>query len=276
MRPKKLRRPASAKQVAWLRKAKRLLIVSVVFTVLFSVVFAVGASAADFSVSLGDGDVPGNMGTVEVITILAFLALVPSIFMMMTSFTRIIIVLGFMRNAMGTNNSPPNMVITSLALFLSLFIMMPVLEAMNTEAFQPWAAGEITASEALVEASVPMKRFMLAQTSNESLSLFLGLSGTPVPEVADPANPVELLDLPILVVTPAFIISEVTRAFWMGFLIYLPFLIIDIVVSSILMSMGMMMLPPAMISLPFKILMFVIVDGWGLMIETLVTSFQSA
>jgi flagellar biosynthetic protein FliP len=262
------------KQARRLRRAKRVLLLSFAFTLFFSVLFAVTAYASDFTVTVGSGEEAGNMGSLEVIATLAFLALLPSLFMMMTSFTRILIVLSFMRNAMGTQNSPPNMVLTSLALVLTLFIMMPVLNEMNTTALQPWAEGELTATEALDAASLPIKRFMLQNATPDSLEMFLSLSQAEAPQVADIANPVELLDLPLLVVAPAFITSEITRAFWMGFLIYMPFLVIDIVVSSILMSMGMMMLPPAMISLPFKILMFVIVDGWSLMIDVLVRSFR--
>ncbi len=257
-----------------LRKLKRLLLLSLILTVVFSTVMAVSAYATDLTINVSPGTEPGEMGAIEVIFILAFLALLPSIILMMTCFTRVIIVLSFLRSAMGTAQSPPNIVMTGLALFLSLFIMMPVLSEMNEVAYQPFSDGELTSTEALTEASVPLKRFMLAQTSPDSLALFLDLSNAEVPQVEDPANPVELLDLSLLVITPAFLTSEISRAFLMGFFIYLPFLVIDLVVASVLMSMGMMMLPPAMISLPFKLLMFVLVDGWNLMMGTLVNSFE--
>lgn len=256
-----------------LRQAKRIFFLSLALCLFFGLVMAVTAHAADMTITVDTENTEGNLGALEVIFLFAFLALLPSIVMMMTSFTRIIIVLSLLRNAMGTNQSPPNMVLIGLAFFLSLFIMSPVIAEMNTVAYQPFQEGRVDSGEALTLAAGPVKKFMLKQTSNESLSMFLELSGTDAPTVADPANPVELLDLPLTVVTPAFVTSELSRAFLMGFLIFLPFLIIDMVVSSILMSMGMVMLPPAMIALPFKILLFVLVDGWNLMMGTLVRSF---
>lgn len=258
---------------AALRMAKRTFLLSLALTVFFGTVLAVTAYASDFTVNVTSGDTAGEMGPVEIIFIFAFLSLLPSIVLMMTSFTRIIIVLGFLRTAMGTAQSPPNMVLTGLAIFLTLFIMMPVLGQMNEQALQPFMAGEMDTMEALEAASVPLKRFMLEQTTDDSLAMFLDISGVEAPQVEDPANPVELLDLPLTTIVPAFMTSEISRAFLMGFLIYLPFLIIDMVVSSILMSMGMVMLPPATIALPFKLLMFVLVDGWNLMMGTLVNSY---
>lgn len=258
-----------------LRPLKRMLLVSALLTVLFSSVMCVTAYAAGgVTIDVQPGSTEGNLGALEVIFIFAFLALLPSIVLMMSSFTRIIIVLSFLRNALGTNQSPPNMILIGLAFFLSLFIMSGTIDEMNTEAYEPYQQGRMTSSEALSAAAGPIKRFMLKQTSTDSLNMFLDLSDTEPPQVADPANPVELLELPLTVVTPAFITSELSRAFMMGFLIFLPFLIIDMVVSSILMSMGMVMLPPAMIALPFKILLFVLVDGWNLMMGTLVNSFR--
>ncbi len=236
-------------------------------------VFSQSVQAADISIDVNAENTTGNIGALEVIVIFSFLALLPSIVLMMTSFTRIVIVLSFLRNAMGTAQSPPNMVLIGLAIFLSLFIMTPTIETMNETAYQPYLEGEITSTEALGEAAIPLKQFMLTQTTDSSLEMFLDLSGIEPPQVADPANPVELVELPLTVITPAFMTSELSRAFMMGFLIFLPFLIIDLVVSSILMSMGMIMLPPAMISLPFKLLLFVMVDGWSLMMSTLVNSF---
>ncbi len=269
-----MKRPQNRQQAAArLKKLKRVFLLSLLCTVLLFGFMATAASASDFSFNVDASDTAGNLGALEVIVIFAFLALLPSFFLMMTSFTRIIIVLGFLRSAMGTNQSPPNMVLIGLSLFLTLFIMMPTLSQMNEAAFVPYQAGEMDAVEALSAAAGPVKRFMVSQLNTESLNMFLELSGTPPPVVEDPANPVEIFNLPLTVLVPAFITSELSRAFLMGFLIFLPFLIIDMVVSSILMSMGMVMLPPAMIALPFKILLFVLVDGWNLLMGTLVNSF---
>lgn len=257
-----------------LGQAKKIFLLSSLLTLFFSVVMAVTAFASDFTINVSPGDTAGNVGPIELIFIFAFLALLPSIVLMMTSFTRIIIVFGFLRSAMGTNQSPPNMVLTGLSIFLTLFIMMPVFQEMYTAAAEPFIAGDMDTAQALDTASKPLKKFMLLQMDSESLNMFLEIAKIDPPQVADPADPVELLDLPITVVTPAFMVSEISRAFMMGFLLFLPFLIIDLVVSSILMSMGMMMLPPAMISLPFKLMMFVLVDGWDMLIGTLVRSYQ--
>lgn len=214
-------------------------------------------------------NVNGNgIPTLEIIIMLTILALLPSIVIMMSSFTRIIIILSFTRNALGIQQVPPNMVLTGLALFLSLFIMTPVLNRVNTEAYVPYSEGIITQQEALERAQVPMKEFMLRQTEVSSLDLFLNLS--------DPDNETieDYSTLPMTVIIPAFMTSELKHAFMAGFLIFLPFLLIDIVVSSTLMSMGMIMLPPATISLPFKILLFVTVDGWGLLFSSIVRSFH--
>ncbi|MCH5203259.1 MAG: flagellar type III secretion system pore protein FliP [Oscillospiraceae bacterium] len=209
----------------------------------------------------------------EVIILLTLIALLPSLLMMVTCFARIVIVLGFMRSAMQTQNTPPNMVITGLALFLTLFIMAPVFTEMNEIAYQPYVNEELTLEEALDAASVPLKRFMLKQTSNDDLEFFVELSNTEIPEegITDEYKEKEL---PLTTIIPAFMIGELKRAFQMGFMIFLPFLIIDIVVGSTLMSMGMMMLPPAMISMPFKILIFVLADGWNLMIGSIVASYN--
>lgn len=269
MREKQVRE----KKMAALRMAKRVFLVSLALTVFFGTLLAVTAKASDFSVNVSAGDNAGDMGPVEIIFIFAFLSLLPSVVLMMTSFTRIVIVLSFLRTAMGTAQAPPNMVLTGLAIFLTLFIMAPVFTQMNEVALKPFTDGEMTTLEALDAASVPIKQFMLRQTTTASLNMFLDISGVEPPQVADAANPVELLELPITTITPAFMTSEISRAFLMGFLIYLPFLVIDMVVSSILMSMGMVMLPPATISLPFKLLLFVLVDGWNLMMGTLVNSY---
>ena len=256
-----------------LRQLKRIFALALALTIFFAAAMAVTAYAGDVTINVTPQGEPGGVGAIEVIFILAFLSLLPSIILMMTCYTRIIIVLGFTRSALGTAQSPPNIVLTGLSFFLTLFIMMPVINQMNAEAYQPFKEGEMTTTEALSAAAVPLKRFMLLQTTSNSLNMFLDIADVEVPQVKDPTNPVELLDLSLLVITPAFITSEISRAFMMGFFIYLPFLVIDLVVSSILMSMGMMMMPPAMISLPFKILMFVMVDGWNLLMGTLANSF---
>ncbi|GAA0486249.1 flagellar type III secretion system pore protein FliP [Alkalibacterium indicireducens] len=202
---------------------------------------------------------------VNLYLLLFLIALIPSFLVLTTSFTRTIIVLSFTRNALGTQQSPPNQVLIGLALFLSVFVMRPVYQEVNEQALQPMLAGEITREESLDIAEEPIKTFMLDQTRTTDLELFVQLSGDDFPE--DPE------DLSLFTVIPAFAISELRTAFTIGFLIFIPFLVIDIVVASILMSMGMFMLSPVMISLPFKLLLFVMVDGWYLVVESLIGSF---
>lgn len=209
----------------------------------------------------------------EIIILLTLIALAPSLLIMMTCFTRIIIVLGFLRTAMQTQSTPPNMVLTGIALFLTFFIMAPVFSEINEVAYQPYVSEQLTTEEALDAASVPLKRFMLKQTSNDDLNFFLDLSKTEEPEGGYTQEYIEN-DLSLTVIVPSFMISELKRAFQMGFLIFLPFLVIDLVVGSTLMSMGMMMLPPTTISAPFKILLFVMADGWNLIIGNLITTFK--
>lgn len=209
----------------------------------------------------------------EIIILLTLIALAPSLLIMMTCFTRIIIVLGFLRTAMQTQSTPPNMVLTGMALFLTFFIMAPVFSEINEVAYQPYVSEQLTTEEALEAASVPLKRFMLKQTSNDDLNFFLDLSKTEEPDGGYTQEYIEN-DLSLTVIVPSFMISELKRAFQMGFLIFLPFLVIDLVVGSTLMSMGMMMLPPAMISMPFKILVFVLADGWNLLIGSVVASYN--
>ena len=208
----------------------------------------------------------GNVPTLEVIFMLTLAALLPSIIIMMTSFTRTIIILSFTRNAMGVQQAPPNMVLVGVALFLTLYIMSPVIDRINEEAYQPYLRGEISQEEALEQMAVPLKEFMLRNTEINTMETFIRLSGTELRE-----NPE---DYPLTVVVPAFMTSELKTCFTAGFLIYLPFLLVDIIVSTTLMSMGMVMLPPAMISMPFKLLLFVTVDGWELMFSSIVSSFR--
>ncbi|MBK8231935.1 MAG: flagellar type III secretion system pore protein FliP [Candidatus Eisenbacteria bacterium] len=218
-------------------------------------------------ISLDGGGEPKQVATsLQILLIITVLSLVPAILLMFTSFARIVVVLSFLRQAMSTPQLPPNQVLISLALFLTLFTMGPTLNTMNTTALQPYLEGKATAVDALKSGSAPLRDFMLRQTREKDLALFVQLSKAPRPESAS--------DLPLTVITPAFMISELKTAFQIGFMLYLPFLIIDLVVASVLMSMGMMMLPPAMISLPFKILLFVLVDGWNLVTRSLVASFH--
>ncbi|MCL2539025.1 MAG: flagellar type III secretion system pore protein FliP [Oscillospiraceae bacterium] len=209
-----------------------------------------------------------NVQTLNILLMLTLISLLPSIIVMMTSFSRTVIVLSFLRNAMGLQQTPPNMVLTGIAIFLTLFIMAPVVNEINETAYQPFLREEITQQEAIELGGVPLKKFMLKQTETKPLNMFLNFSNTPRPDND------ALIELPMSIVIPSFITSELGRAFWMGFLLYIPFLLIDIVVASTLMSMGMIMLPPAMISMPFKLLMFIILDGWGMLFDTLFRSFN--
>lgn len=208
----------------------------------------------------------GSSEMVNMYLLFLMIALIPTILILTTSFTRIIVVLSFVRNSLGTQQTPPNQVLIGLALFLTLFVMKPVYSEMNETAFKPLQAEEITREEAMDRAAVPMKEFMLKQTRKKDIELFVELSNEKAPE-----KPV---DTPLMTLVPAFAISELRTAFTIGFLIFIPFLVIDIVVASVLMSMGMFMLSPVMISLPFKLLLFVLVDGWYLVVESLVKGFM--
>lgn len=203
--------------------------------------------------------------TLQILLILTVLSIAPAILILMTCFTRIIVVLSFIRNALATQSMPPNQVLIGLALFLTFFVMSPVFMEVNEQAFQPFLEGELTQMEALETAVVPMKEFMAKHTRQKDLALFLNYGNFDTP------NSIE--EIPITALVPAFAISELKTAFQIGFIIFVPFLVIDMIVASVLMSMGMMMLPPVMISLPFKILLFVLVDGWHLVIESLLFSF---
>lgn len=212
----------------------------------------------------------GSLSTpVRMLLVLTVLSLAPSILIMMTSFTRIIIVLHFVRTAIGTQTAPPNQILIGLALFLTLFIMWPTFQQINTDAIQPLDRGEITQTEFLEKAEAPIREFMIkdAKIQIRDINLFTEISGETYEDNT------ELSDVPFTTLVPAFILSELRKAFIMGFLIYIPFIVIDMVVSSVLMSMGMMMLPPTTISLPFKILLFILADGWNLVIGSLVQTF---
>ncbi len=205
-------------------------------------------------------------GTLQILLVITVISLAPSILVMVTSFTRIIVVLSFTRTAMGTQSSPPNNVLIGLSLFLTLFIMSPVFLQIKEQAIDPLSANEITQEEALENCVEPLKTFMLEQVRQEDLRLFMDIAKVDTVESAD--------ELSLTIVIPAFIISELRAAFIIGFLIYIPFIVIDMVVASVLMSMGMMMLPPTTISMPFKILLFILADGWNLVIGELVNSFN--
>ncbi len=202
--------------------------------------------------------------SLQTLLLLTSLTFLPAVLLMMTGFTRIIIVLSLLRQALGTPSSPPNQVLIGLALFLTLFVMSPVLDKIYTEAYQPFSEDKMTFTAAIEKGSVPLRTFMLKQTRQGDLTLFTQLSGT---KVEDPAQ------VPMKVLIPAFVTSELKTAFQIGFIIFIPFLVIDMVVASVLMSMGMMMVSPAMISLPFKLMIFVLVDGWALLLGSLAQSF---
>ena len=202
----------------------------------------------------------------QVLFLLTVLSIAPAILLMTTCFTRIVIVLGFVRQAMGTQNMPPTQVILGLALFLSFFIMSPTINQINEEALQPYLNEEINQTDALEKAVNPMREFMFSQVKESELALLADITMN--------NEPYDKNDIPTMTLIPAFMLSELKRAFQMGFMIYVPFLVIDMIVASILMSMGMMMLPPVIISMPFKLLLFVLVDGWALIVGSLIKSFQ--
>ncbi|MGI5911160.1 MAG: flagellar type III secretion system pore protein FliP [Syntrophomonadaceae bacterium] len=246
-----------------------LLLVIVQVVVLNSPVLAEPLSIPDINLQIGDSaeDNPQNLSTtLQLIVLLTVLALAPSILIMVTSFTRIIVVLGFIRTSLATQQMPPNQVLIGLALFLTFFVMAPTFQEVNSKALQPYLAGEMTQETAFRNGIQPIRDFMFRQTREKDLALFVKMS-----EIERPRN---FEDIPNYVLIPSFVISELKTAFQIGFVIFVPFLVIDMVVASALMSMGMMMLPPMMISLPFKILLFVLVDGWNLVLQSLMLSFR--
>ncbi|MEE9259331.1 MAG: flagellar type III secretion system pore protein FliP [Nitrospinaceae bacterium] len=246
----------------------RILILAAVFA-LFTAATAINAEAIPIptiQVSLEDASDPEQVSSaLQILMLLTVLTLAPSILVMTTSFSRIIIVLSFLRQAMGTQQTPPTQVLLGLGLFLTMFVMGPVWSEIDETAFQPYMAEELSQIDALARAQIPLKKFMLRQTREKDLTLFVNMSSS-----KKPSSPEEI---EMKTVIPAFIISELKTAFQIGFLIYIPFLILDMVVASILLSMGMMMLPPVLISLPFKLMLFVMVDGWYLTIGSLMRSF---
>jgi flagellar biosynthetic protein FliP len=218
------------------------------------------------NIRVGSSNSPEEVATsLQVLVVLTVLTLAPAILIMTTSFTRIIIVLAFLRQALGTQQTPPNQVLIGLALFLTLFIMQPTWSQVNETALQPYLAKRLSQGQALDRASIPLKQFMQRFVREKDLALFVRIA-----KIQQPRN---IDDVPFHVIVPAFIISELKTAFQIGFLLYMPFLVVDLVVSSVLMAMGMMMLPPIMISLPLKLMLFVLVDGWNLIVGALVESF---
>lgn len=222
------------------------------------------------NISVGDGSsTPQDyVSNIKILIFFTIISLLPSIVIMMTSFTRIIVVFSFLKSAMGVQQAIPNQILVGLALFLTLFIMNPVYNQINTNGIQPYLENKITQEEAIEQSSKPLKDFMAKQTRNKDLELFIEIGNV------DKDSITEAKDLPLTTLIPAFAISELKTAFEIGFLIYLPFIVIDMVVSSVLMSMGMFMLPPTMISLPFKLILFVMVDGWYLLVKSLIQSFS--
>lgn len=239
-------------------------IFGLLLSLLFVVASAHGAAAQDLSVSFGQGSGLTERA-VQLIALMTVLSLAPSILVMVTSFTRIVVVLSLLRTALGTATAPPNSVVVSLALFLTLFVMAPAFQRAYDVGVAPLTNGEIDATQAFERASQPFRAFMLKNVREKDLSLFLDLAQQPRPEKPD--------EVSMRILTPAFMISELKRAFEIGFLLFLPFLIIDLVVASVLMSMGMMMLPPVVVSLPFKLIFFVLVDGWNLVAGSLIQSY---
>jgi flagellar biosynthetic protein FliP len=231
---------------------------------MLGLILAAPAAAQQFTLDMGDGGSTTSR-MVQLIALITVLSIAPAILVTVTSFTRIVVVLSFLRQALGTQTAPPNMVVVSLALFLTGFVMTPTIEAVYHDAIQPLIANRIDEMEAFNRASKPVAAFMLKQVRDQDLKLFFDLSHTP--PVATPE------ETPLQLLIPGFMISELRRAFEIGFLIYLPFMIIDMLVASVLMSMGMMMLPPATFALPFKLIFFVLVDGWYLIAGSLVQSF---
>ena len=215
---------------------------------------------------MGGGDGLHLSGTVGVVVMMGLLTLLPTLLLMMTGFTRILIVLNFLRQAIGTQSAPPNQLVAALALLLTGFVMAPTLTELNRTAITPWMDGKIDQAKMMEIGQKPFRTFMLKQTRRQDIETFVRMSHG--------QRPATLNDVPLVTLTSAFIISELRTAFQIGFALFLPFIVIDIAVSSVLMSMGMFMLPPAMISLPFKLLLFVLVDGWSLVIQSLITSFR--
>ena len=238
----------------------------VILSGVFSPAYSQSVPIPSIRIAIGESEEPGDLSvTLKILFLITILSVAPTILIMLTSFTRMVVVFSFLRHAMGTQQMPPNQVMVSLALFLTFFIMTPVWQEINDNALKPFLAKEISYETALDRAAEPLKKFMLRQTRDKDLSLLM--------KVSKIKKPTRASDVPLTTLIPSFVISELRIAFQIGFLIYVPFLILDMVVACVLLSMGMMMLPPIMISLPFKLLLFVLVDGWYLIVGSLVRSF---
>jgi len=238
----------------------------VILSGVFSPAYSQSVPIPSIRIAIGESEEPGDLSvTLKILFLITILSVAPTILIMLTSFTRMVVVFSFLRHAMGTQQMPPNQVMVSLALFLTFFIMTPVWQEINDNALKPFLAKEISYETALDRAAEPLKKFMLRQTRDKDLSLLM--------KVSKIKKPTRASDVPLITLIPSFVISELRIAFQIGFLIYVPFLILDMVVACVLLSMGMMMLPPIMISLPFKLLLFVLVDGWYLIVGSLVRSF---
>ncbi len=259
--------PTSNWPRAWLRWLRRT--VGLLGIVLATAGCGLNATLGGTQISVQSNSPSGQASSLasglELVFLLTLLSLLPVILMVMTSFTRIIIVLSFVRNAIGIPQLPPNQVLIGLSLFLTIFVMAPVWQEINRTALQPYLAGEIDQRTAFDRGLVPLRQFMFKQARQRDIALFMNLGNQPRPRNPD--------DVPTWVLVPAFILSELKTAFMMGFVIFIPFLIIDLIVSSTLMAMGMIMVPPVVVSLPFKVLLFVMVDGWDLLVRSLVSSF---
>lgn len=255
---------------AW--RGNLLIVLAILFTIgvalwVASVAYAQPVPLPRLNLEIGTAETPQEVSqSLQILLIITLLSLAPAILIMMTSFTRVIVVLSFMRSALATQQMPPNQVLIGLALFLTFFIMQPTWQEVNSNALQPYLRGEITQQEALDRGMKPIREFMFRQTREKDLALFVHFAKLPRPRNYE--------DIPNYVLIPAFAISELKTAFQIGFVLFVPFLVIDMIVASTLMSMGMLMLPPMMISLPFKILLFVMVDGWNLLVHSLIISFR--
>jgi flagellar biosynthesis protein FliP len=246
-------------------RIKPAIVIFLVAILIPSIASAIGLPTINLGVE--DADTPQKVSTaLQVLFVLTILSVAPAILLMTTCFTRIVIVLGFIRQALGTQNMPPTQIIIGLSLFLSFFIMSPTINEINEKALQPYLKETISQKEALDKGLKPIRAFMFSQVKEEELAL--------LSEITLDNKPLDQDDIPTMTLIPAFMLSELKRAFTMGFMIYIPFLVIDMIVASILMSMGMMMLPPVIISMPFKLLLFVLVDGWNLVVGSLIKSFH--
>jgi len=255
------KRPDLSRIFAWIPRSLAAIMLLALTSPAFSQVLP------KITLAVGEAQKPADVAVaLQIVFLITILALAPSILIMMTSFVRIIIVFSFLRRAIGTQTMPPDQVLVGLSLFLTLFIMMPVFTEMNDRAVQPYLKEEISWKQALDNMGKPLRAFMLRQVNEKDVALFVRLSRSPSPRTVE--------DLPYEVVIPAFITSELKTAFIIGFILYIPFLVIDMIVSSVLLSMGMMMLPPVMISIPFKIVLFILIDGWNLIVRQLVVSFR--